>query len=128
MINRFYSFLLLVFLLSGLNASKTIEYKKVNAKKGPPGGLDFLETDKKAVKDTPSNLDQGFVETGSKAKTGLPDRFFKFQNRYSGKCLDVSGVSNNAGANIHQWQCHNMNNQRFKVCSLNNYHLVTTYY
>lgn len=41
------------------------------------------------------------------------------------KCLDVSGVSSSNGAAVHQWDCHNGNNQRWRLQSSgSNYQLV----
>ena len=85
----------------------------------------FVETDSKDSKtskdlpgETKNNDNLGLLESSSDAKiSAAPDRFYKFRNRYSGRCIDVSGVSNATGANIHQWQCHNGNNQKWKVCS-----------
>jgi cytochrome c peroxidase len=36
---------------------------------------------------------------------------YRFINRLSGRCLDVSNIGN--GANIHQWGCHNADHQIF---------------
>ncbi len=43
--------------------------------------------------------------------------YFKLQNKNSGKFLDVSGISTAQGANVHQWQSTNGDNQRFKLIS-----------
>jgi hypothetical protein len=34
-------------------------------------------------------------------------------NKNSGKCLDVSGGSGDAGATVVQWDCHDGNNQKW---------------
>lgn len=35
--------------------------------------------------------------------------------KHSGKCLDVSGMSRDNGARVHQWACHDGDNQRWSV-------------
>jgi len=34
--------------------------------------------------------------------------------RHSGRCLDVAGVSRDTGANVHQWDCHGGDNQKWR--------------
>jgi hypothetical protein len=38
---------------------------------------------------------------------------FDIRPRHSGKCVDVSGISHDPGAALHQWTCHRGNNQRW---------------
>ncbi len=40
---------------------------------------------------------------------------YLLKNVGSGKCLDVAGGSLDNGANVHQWDCHNTANQRWKI-------------
>jgi len=37
---------------------------------------------------------------------------------HSGKCLDVSGISLDLGAVLHQWDCHGWGNQQFALTPL----------
>jgi len=34
--------------------------------------------------------------------------------RHSGKCLDVAGIGRNNGDNVHQWECHGGDNQKWR--------------
>lgn len=40
--------------------------------------------------------------------------------KHSGKCLDVAGVAMHNGANIHQWDCHSGQNQRWNLTEKGN--------
>jgi hypothetical protein len=42
-------------------------------------------------------------------------RAYEIAAKHSGKCLDVSGVATNNGANIYQWECHGGQNQRWTL-------------
>lgn len=53
---------------------------------------------------------------GTSASSGLESgRTYEMSAKHSGKCLDVSGASNNTGANIYQWDCHGGPNQRWTL-------------
>ena len=40
---------------------------------------------------------------------------FGLMNKYSNKCLDVQGVSQNDGSNVYLWNCHWKGNQTWKL-------------
>ncbi|MCB1759812.1 MAG: RICIN domain-containing protein [Gammaproteobacteria bacterium] len=46
---------------------------------------------------------------------GHYDGYKRIYVSHSGKCLDVSGVSQNDGANVHQWDCHSGDNQQWEL-------------
>ncbi|TFH52534.1 MAG: hypothetical protein E4G89_01470 [Methanothrix sp.] len=41
--------------------------------------------------------------------------YYRIKAKHSGKCLDVTGSSQENGAEIIQWPCHSGNNQKFKL-------------
>jgi len=45
----------------------------------------------------------------------LPDGYVQIKAKHSNKCLDVTGVSMNAGATLQQWQCNGEANQQFAI-------------
>jgi len=47
----------------------------------------------------------------------LAEGFYTLTARHSGKCLDVAGAGLNNGANVQQWDCHNGNNQKWRLDS-----------
>ncbi|GHG78744.1 RICIN domain-containing protein [Streptomyces griseocarneus] len=49
------------------------------------------------------------------AEGRLLDTYSLFTSRYSGRCLDVAGGSSLDEANIHQWDCVGVANQRWKL-------------
>ena len=46
-------------------------------------------------------------------RTVAADKTYTFKAVNSGKCLDVSGLKQNAGATLAQWNCHGAANQQF---------------
>ena len=44
-----------------------------------------------------------------------PDQFVEIVSRNSGKCLDISGASTDAGASAIQWACHGGANQQWRL-------------
>ena len=46
---------------------------------------------------------------------GLNPGVYRLIAAHSGKCFDVSGKSRNTGAKIHQWDCHNGGNQKWRL-------------
>jgi predicted nucleic acid-binding Zn-ribbon protein len=71
-----------------------------------------------ADKDIPCFVNYGFndVVTSIIVTQQKPsnNRLFKSSNR-ANFCLDISGVSRNAGARTHAWECHGGGNQRFTM-------------
>lgn len=71
------------------------------------------------------NIDLGTVQRiefpgggphGASVSPGISSgRTYELIAKHSGKCLDVSGVATNNGANIHQWDCHGGPNQRWTL-------------
>jgi len=55
----------------------------------------------------------------------LPAGIYKITAVHSGKCLDVSGASKNAGTQIIQWDCHNGGNQKW-ILSYNGNNAILT--
>jgi uncharacterized repeat protein (TIGR03803 family) len=47
--------------------------------------------------------------------TSPPDQHFEIVSRHSGKCLDVSRESTDAGASAIQWTCHGGSNQQWRL-------------
>ena len=47
-------------------------------------------------------------------------QYYKIIAKHSGKCLDVSGISKDSGANVHQWSYVGGNNQQWKFESTGN--------
>ena len=45
----------------------------------------------------------------------MGNEYYQIYAKHSGKCLDVSGSSQNNGANIHQWTSNGGDNQIFKI-------------
>ncbi|MHB8338048.1 MAG: RICIN domain-containing protein [Ignavibacteriaceae bacterium] len=50
----------------------------------------------------------------------VPDGIYKLIDKNAGKCLDVTGASVSAGANIQQWSDNQQANQMWKITNLNN--------
>jgi len=44
-----------------------------------------------------------------------PGKPYSLVAKHSGKCLDVSGVSKDTGANVYQWDCHGGPNQQWTL-------------
>lgn len=44
----------------------------------------------------------------------------RIKAKHSGKCMDVAGVDRNNGANIHQWDCHDGGNQKWRFVDVGN--------
>lgn len=58
----------------------------------------------------------GAGSRGTDFSTGLPSgRSYEITAKHSGKCLDVAGKATHNGANIHQWDCHGGDNQRWTL-------------
>jgi hypothetical protein len=58
--------------------------------------------------------------TGAPSSMGAPSLFmpgqpYRITAKHSGKCLDVTGPSQNNGATIYQWDCHGGDNQAWNL-------------
>lgn len=58
-----------------------------------------------------------YFENGVRAagKDGYYDTWFLVRTRTTGRCLDVSGISQENGANVHVWDCWGGPNQRWAI-------------
>lgn len=56
----------------------------------------------------------GYYKPSSATPVVDPNAYYFIRAKHSGKALDVSGVSSDNGANIHQWALHGGDNQQWK--------------
>lgn len=53
---------------------------------------------------------EGMADNYGRGLTGI----HTLRARHSGRCLDVAGVGRDTGANVHQWDCHGGDNQKWR--------------
>jgi|GEM_PF-2044013 len=65
---------------------------------------------------------KGYIVEFGQQQTGIGvesdfygNKFYRIISRHSNKCLDVSGVSKQTGANVIQWDCHGGDNQSWRL-------------
>jgi len=86
------------------------------------GQMQDIDNSKDDVRLTPMlEIDMGngpFMAQSEVSGYGIAitdDRYYKIVNRNSGKCLDVESSSEEEGGNIHQWEYHGHDNQKWKL-------------
>ncbi len=77
------------------------------------------EIEPPAVPDEP--LASDVEQIGSELTSG---DVFTLKAVHSGKCVDVAGVSTADGGNVHQWDCHGLSNQQFRIEAASGGHTV----